>query len=437
MNNFLRSLISKINLEQLKIIRESFFGIFIRLFSALIAFFFNLIITRSMEAEEAGYFFLSLSIAIFLSALARCGFENTVLKFTAASINNRGLTLYILKYTLSWSLVISILIASAIFFYSDLISQSFFNKSGLIEPLKYISPSILGFSMVFIMAMSLQARQKFLISVPCQNIAHFVLCGAFLIFFNVDSSNEAAIYMSLSLGISALFFYWISIKDLKTDIDKNLDKKSFWSSANQNLITNITNHLLQWGGPIIIGIFLASNQVAFFAVAQRTALLTSLIIMGINLIIAPKVAMMYKQKRIEDIRILVIFAVRLSILAGIPIVILMIIFSEFLMGLFGSDYTLSANILRILILGQAVNLFTGSVGYILLMTDNEKDMKAITLANSLILLIFMPIFTSYFGIVGAALVSAFCTSFQSILAILFIRKRLGFNTLYFWQKINI
>ena len=70
------------------------------------------------------------------------------------------------------------------------------------------------------------------------------------------------------------------------------------------------------------------------------------------------------------------------------------------------------------------------------MTGNERDMKNITLVNGLILLILMPVLTNNFGLNGAAIATAFCVSFQSILAIFFIKKRLGFNTLYFWQRIN-
>ncbi len=436
MNNIFKSLNIYFNIEQLKTIKNSFFAILIRFLSALVAFFFNLTVTRTMEAEEAGYFFLSLSVAIFLSAIARLGFENTVLKVTSASNRNSGLVLHILRYSMSWSFFASLTIALGVFLHSDLLSQYLFNKPNLSDSLKYMSPSIIGFSMVFIMAMSLQARQNFLISISCQNIAHFMLCIAFILFSTTDSSSEAAIFMSLSLGISASFFYWFSIKDLYTDLNINFDKKNFWSSAKQNWVTNLTNHLLQWGGPIIIGIFLASSKVAFFIVAQRTALLTSLIIMGINLVIAPRVAMLYKQKKINEIRILSIFAVRMSILAGIPVISIMLIFSDSLMGLFGNDYILSANILRILIVGQSINLMTGSVGYILLMTGNERDMKNITLVNGLILLILMPVLTNNFGLNGAAIATAFCVSFQSILAIFFIKKRLGFNTLYFWQRIN-
>ena len=111
----------------------------------------------------------------------------------------------------------------------------------------------------------------------------------------------------------------------------------------------------------------------------------------------------------------------------------MILYADFLMSLFGEEFINSSHILKILIIGQGINLVTGSVGYILLMTGNESDMRFITLVSGSLLIIFLPIFTFVYGLIGAAWVATLCRSVQSLLPVYFINKRLGFNTLLFWK----
>jgi O-antigen/teichoic acid export membrane protein len=179
---------------------------------------------------------------------------------------------------------------------------------------------------------------------------------------------------------------------------------------------------------------LIASEVAYFTVSLRTALLTSLIVLAINSIMAPKVAKLNKDGKNDEIKKLAFLSVRLCIIASIPVISFMILYADFLMSLFGEEFINSSHILKILIIGQGINLVTGSIGYILLMTGNESDMRFITLVSGSLLIIFLPIFTSVYGLIGAAWVATLSRAAQSLLPIYFINKRLGFNTLLFWKR---
>ena len=195
------------------------------------------------------------------------------------------------------------------------------------------------------------------------------------------------------------------------------------------------NQAVQWCAPIIIGVYLVAEQVAFFSVAQRIALLTSFILMAVNLVVAPKFANFNAKNDLEGIRKTALFSVRLLVLSALPIVLFMLLLPEFLMGLFGEQFKQGAVILQILVLGQAINVITGSVGFLLMMSGNERDMRFVTIISGCGVLLSVPLFTSLYGAMGAALATAFFISLQNLLAVYFVKKRLGFNTLKFWQKI--
>lgn len=409
-------------------------ALIIRVLGAGMAFLFNIVIARQLGAEQAGYFFLGLALTMMLAGIARLGFDNTVLRFTSADAENGYTVKALLNFALKYVLPVSIVFAVITYTFAPWLADNVFNKPELTDTLQLIAPAIIGLSIVFLVAMSLQARHKLIASIPCQNIAHFMLCGAAVIVFSADSASTAALYLSLSLGGTSSFFYWLSIKNLNNNGEKP-DPQKLWHSARPNWVIIMMNQSVQWCAPIIIGIFLVAEQVAFFSVAQRIALLTSFILMAVNLVVAPKFSAFHAKGDDVGIRKTALFSVRLLILSALPIVLFMLIFPEFLMSLFGDEFKQGAVILQILVLGQAVNVVTGSVGFLLMMSGHERDMRLVTLISGLGVLISVPIFTKLFGAVGAATATAFFISLQNLLAVYFVKKRLGFNTLKFWQKI--
>ncbi|MCO7208272.1 oligosaccharide flippase family protein [Pseudoalteromonas sp. B5MOD-1] len=406
----------------------------LRVFGAGMAFLFNLIIARQLGAVQSGYFFLALALVMLLSAIANLGFENTILRFSAANSNNGYTLKSILMFALKFSLPVAFLFAVFIYALAPWLAANIFNKQGLTVTLRFIAPAIVGLSIVMLVAMSLQARHKLILSIPCQNIAHFMLCGVAVIVLAAESASTAALYLSLSLGVTSCFFYWLSIKNLNNNGEKP-DPQQLWHSARPNWVIIIMSQAVQWSAPIIIGVFLVAEQVAFFSIAQRIALLTTFILMAVNLVVAPKFSAFHAKGDDVGIRKTALFSVRLLVLSALPIVLFMLLFPEFLMGLFGEEFRQGALILQILVLGQAVNVVTGSVGFLLMMSGHERDMRLVTLISGLGVLISVPIFTKLFGAVGAASATAFFISLQNLLAVYFVKKRLGFNTLMFWQKI--
>jgi O-antigen/teichoic acid export membrane protein len=406
----------------------------IRVLGAGMAFIFNLIIARQLGAEQAGYFFLSLAVAMLLSAVARLGFDNTVLRFTGANAKNGVTVKYLLNFALKYSFPVASITALALYFLAPFIANSLFEKPLMEQSLQYIAPAIVGLSVVAVVAMSLQARHKLLASIPCQNIAHLLLCGAVVLALNINTAKLVGLYLSLSLGVTASFFYWLAIKNLNTSGDL-VNANELWQSARPNWVIILMSQAVQWSAPIIIGVYLVAEQVAYFSVAQRIALLTSFILMAVNLVVAPKFADFKAKNDIDGIRKTALFSVRLLVLSAMPIVLFMLLLPEFLMGLFGEQFKQGAIILQILVLGQAINVITGSVGFLLMMSGNERDMRFVTIISGCGVLISVPIFTQLFGAIGAASATAFFISLQNLLAVYFVKKRLGFNTLKFWQKI--
>lgn len=406
----------------------------IRILGAGMSFIFNLIIARQLGAEQSGYFFLAFSLVMFLSAFTRLGFDNTVLRFTSQNVKQGAVVRAILNFALQKVLPLASLIAILLCLFAKPLATHIFNKPHLTEVFEMISPSIIGLSVVLIVAMSLQARHKLLTSIPCQNIAHLFLCSGLILFLTLDKAEDIALYLSLSLGISSSFFYWYSLRGLnnKGTRPNNIE---LWQSARPNWVITLMTQTLQWFGPIMIGVWLLAEDVAYFSVAQRIAMLTSFILMAINLVVAPKFAAFKAVGDMLNIRKTALFSVRLLLISALPIITFMLVFPSFLMGLFGNEFKEGALILQVLVLGQAVNVITGSVGYLLMMSGNERDMRFVTIFSGFNVVVLTCVLTPLYGALGTAVATAFSLAMQNLMAVYFVKKRLGFNTLKFWQEI--
>lgn len=133
-------------------------------------------------------------------------------------------------------------------------------------------------------------------------------------------------------------------------------------------------------------------------------LLLALGLQAVNTVTAPKVASLYRQKKLDETQALLKQSVRLAVLSSVPPALILILFSEELIGfLFGEAYLPAAKLLTILCIGQIVNVSLGSVGLVLNMTGNEKrSLRAqlITLCLTVSLLfILIPLYQA----IGAAL----------------------------------
>ena len=222
---------------------------------------------------------------------------------------------------------------------------------------------------------------------------------------------------------------WLSYYPLTSSLLEHHDKTEINQAIKPLFLILLMTQATQWAGQLMLGAWSSAAEVALFATAQRTSMLTSFILVAVNAIAAPKFAEAFKQGNFDQIKAVALSSSRLMTLAALPIVVFMITFAPWLMGLFGSEFIEATNILRILAIGQFVNVITGSVGYLLQMTGHERVLRNNMAISSLILVIGSMVAIPLYGVVGAAIVTAIAISTQNLLCVFQVNKKLGFNTL--------
>lgn len=413
--------------------REFAQSVFVRVLGAVSGFLLSLVLGNVMGADRAGLYFLAFGIATFLSAIARVGLDNTVLRFTATHSpqTDWGRKKSVLLKALALSGAISLVFSVGLFSLSELVADRLFGKPELGPVLKWISPGILGLSALTLLAMSLQGLRKITASIVVLNIFTNLFLLLFLALVRTSPAGAAACFSVGSLlaaGLGAALLFSIAQSGTGT-----VRWKEIFDSCLPLWVVVFMAQLTQWSGQFISGVWVDSAELAQLAVAQRTALLISFVLMAVNLVVAPRFAEMYSKDDIRGIQSLAINSVRVMLLISFPCLLYMFIYPEQLMSLFGGDFAGGAALLQILAVGQFVNVATGSVGFLLSMSGHEKDLRNTVLVSGPVAIGLAVVLTPTFGVIGGALATAIALATQNLIAVWWVKRRLGFNTLKIWR----
>ncbi|PCO04638.1 hypothetical protein AWR36_011520 [Microbulbifer flavimaris] len=419
---------------------------FVRALSAIALFLVSIFLGRLLGAFESGYYFLAFSVITFLAGMCRMGLDNSVLRFVSAASSDKDWSLAqsVMVKGLVLTGLSSIFVALTLYFGSDYFARVVFSKPQLGGVFSAMAPGIIGLAFFTLFAMGLQGLHKIVASIMTLNIFSNAFLICLLFGLGVSSAIDAANAYSIAAALAAVSGGYLWVVALRRrgfmpteNRDKNDTSRVSWTKLFHSCmplwVVLMMGQLVQWSGQFVAGAYVDSGIVAQLAVAQRTAMLTSFVLMAVNLVVAPRFAAMYKQGQMKELHELAVTSVRLMVLSALPVVLFMVVFPEFLMSLFGEGFSKGAHLLQILVVGQFVNVATGSVGYLLSMSGHEKDLRNTVLISGPVAIGLALTLTPVWGATGSAVATALAVATQNLLAVWQVKRRLGINTLAVWR----
>ena len=430
---------SAINLIKSDIAFSIIVSFLFKSFGAVSLFIFTALLTNYLGANKSGSFFLAFALINFFSVFSRVGLDQTIIRFTSIANSQDGQfqIIDILSKAVLVTAIMSGVCCFLIYFYSDYIAGNVFNNSSLSTILKNMAPAVIGLSIITIVSMSFQGLNRLKSSVFIINIAlNLILIIILLNFKGLNEEDFAKLYGFTSLMVALIsLVYWVFILPSRKRLYKNkIDWGIVFSSCMPLWVKMLMAQTIQWSGQLIAGAWVEPVDIAQLAVAQRTTMVTSFILVAVILVVAPRFAILYKKGDITGLKKIANLSVKLSTLFSLPIFIFMLLMPEFFMGIFGRDFVSGGLLLQILVIGQFFTVVTGSVGYLLTMTGNEREMRNTMLISAPFALIVSLILVPFYGVIGSAIATSLALSLQNLLAVWYVNRKLGFNTLTIWRS---
>jgi O-antigen/teichoic acid export membrane protein len=403
-----------------------------RIFGLAISFLIVLLINRFFGLATFGEYSLIFTISQACTLLVAFGIPNTLIKVIGHSNYNYVAAKKILlkgcKITMLFALI------PMLFFYlgSHFLSHEIFKNSNLYKYFLVISVSIPLFVVHEIFVYFFIATKNFLKFNLFMFVVPNVLLIGFLSLFHLLDKGHYFTFLAFSLAIFftviaeiVTIFEWKSKQIIEVQSTKEL-----LNTASPLFFSGFLMYLLNGTSIIILGLMVNEKELGIYNVAFKVANLGLLIIVSISTIITPKIAQLYGENKITELKKTIQNATQLISILTVPLVLTVIIFNKMILSLFSSEAIVGGNVLIILILGVLINAMAGNGDQILNMTNNQDILRNITLICFISNVIINVILISFYGILGAALASLFTNLLLNILCVFFIKKKLGFYTFF-------
>lgn len=402
-----------------------------RVLSALFAFLLTLIVSKTSDASTSGQFFFLFNLVSLLAIVSQLGFDVSLVRYNAIAFNNKETLQQSHNYkTALYRSMAFCLLAIAVLLVGFNLFPEQLNQTQ--SPMYAITLGLFCIPFLVLAQTNsrvLQACRKVVSSLFALQLGVSMLMVFFVFGLdyigqqNINNLMTALLLASISVAVISSV-NWLGSGQYQTSAF--VPNKKMVASAKQVWIGSIFTNVLQWGSLVIAGFFISTAELGLLAAAQRTSLLIGFVLITINFVVAPMFASLYKERQMIKLQSLSRLACRANVGLAIVPVIICTLFPEFVMRFFGEEFLAAAPLLVVLSLGQLVNVATGSVGFLLLMSGHERTMKYITISSGTISICLLIALCQTFGVIGAAWAMAIGMAIQNLAALYFVKRYLGF-----------
>lgn len=409
-----------------EILTKGFSFLLIRIGGLLAGYGFTYLIARNYGAATNGLIALSFTLLLCISIFGRLGIDINIVRYYTASNNkyDKGLfyKLVLVSFFTSAALAILLFLSKDVFIYK------IFNKPQLEPYIIWIVISIPLWAIILVCGGLFRAKKQNIWFAFLDNPGRFILSLlAFIVLLYI--SDDALVPIKAHF-FGVLFLAIIAI----TKSIKSLDGVSFVSNSNTisflkesfpMMVSGAILVFLGWADTFVLGVYETDKVIGVYNVTLKIAALTSFSLHALNSILAPKIAKSYQNKDEVSYKKMIYFSTKLNFFITLVIVLFIIYFQKFILGLFGEEFLSGTKVLIILCIGQLINSLSGSVGIILQMTGQQKAYQNIVLIALVINIILNFMLTPIYGAIGAAIATVISISFWNITGAIYLKQKLN------------
>ncbi|WP_102385323.1 MATE family efflux transporter [Vibrio cyclitrophicus] len=407
------------------------FNLSFRILGLFFTFLFSYFLVKGIGAVEVGKYQISFALGSFIAVWIGFGGETFIIRELPRTIDLSKKITYVAVLTLLSIFLLVVSYFFIIFFWEDLFGKNYVIE---VESLKLIMLiaflicnclflnnvlqcyGLTNFStpIITLLLPILNIFQFFMFStVYYGNILFFVFTSYLICWFSLI----LVIYLSVLRRCSErVVLSPDSVKVYLLELVVSIkDRFSFWLVS---LLAIVFSHM-----PIIlISKELDASKIAYLVYSIRIASLVSFPLAAINSNIAHKISTCYQNNEIHKIKVIYFNGIKTMLLLSIVPIVVIMIFSEEIMKLYGSGFADHALLLKVLLIGELVNIACGSTGVTLSMTHKEKYNLISSLSIGIIFLATLPIISSSFGVYGVAILYSVRLAIWKLLGLFFVRR---------------
>ena len=269
----------------------------------------------------------------------------------------------------------------------------------------------------------------------------WVLCGGFVLFDANHSLDSLPMIKVATLMLSAvlLFQLWLLREKIDREIESVTPVYSYqhWLGiARILLLQQSFVIILNRTDILMVGSIIGPSEAGIYNAAVKTAIWVSFTLQVVNIVAAPLFASLYAKKDMQGLQKTVSRVTLWIFWPSIVIALGLIAFSKPVLSIFGSGFNAASWSLKILIVGQLINAWCGSVANLMVMTGHQNKSVIVAGCTLLLNIVSNAIAIPMFGITGAAITTSFTMVVSNVWYSILVVKYVGVRPSVFYSLFN-
>ena len=404
--------------------------------SAAFALLNQIVLARILGANGVGEVLLAISVVKVSTQISKFGMEETLMRFVPVYIDQKDPsrlkgTIY---FALTLCIMISVIFVFIILLLSKFIAINLFHSPMLLKLLPVVAIAIpVGVIRDVIGGILKGYKDTYKALLPESLISPSFRLAVFLFLTLKGVSSFYAVIafiageiLSMSLSIKFLSQRLAVVRSAK----KRYESRTVLKVAYTIIFASFSMYLFAQTDIFIIGMLTTTKTVGIYGTAAKLVFLVYFPAYAFGAIMPPIFSSAYASGNYDELNRVARKSIRWIFSMAMPIILLLVLEGKFVLRYFyGLEFEAGYAVLIILTVGYLISTSTGIVGLFLQMTGQHKVFMKLNILFLLLNVILNIILVTRFGMLGAAMATAFCIVMLQMICAIIIYKRFSIVSL--------
>jgi len=401
--------------------------------AAAIGFLFSALIARKFGAEGVGLYGVALTGTVILLTIAGLGIDNAVLRRTSIAIHKGDFKLFS-EYAVTGSVIVvfsAALLSFVEYHGAGLLSTVISGDESAAPLIRVFAYAVVPMSLIKVLSACLKAQRRIVLAQIVDGMIVPTIGIVFILLYSHQADIELVVQgyavgtaLAATLGFIGIYR---ALPYLKTIGKQLAHVKELTKIGIPTLGVVLGSYLTEWVCIFTVARFASIEDVGFLRSCWQITFLLPFVTSATDSILSPRVASMYDAGQYEDLAKLIRLALAGIFACVLPVVVILVFAGEYVLMIFGDEFTVAAPILAILALGQLVNSTLGLSGKILFLTGFERKSFKNSMVGAALIVIFAIILVPEYGALGAAMAAAITQVIRCVSATIIVAQVTGMN----------
>jgi len=393
----------------------------------------NMIVARMLGPGNYGLYAIGWTIVRMVGLFAPLGLDKGVVYYATRHRNGEHPRFVgALRQSIGMSLLSGALLGAALFAASPWVGESVFHKIEVVPTLRWFAPIFVAYAGLRVAAAATTVSQRVKFSALSKDIVQpFIFIVLVLTLCGIGLGVVGAIGATLGSFVVALVTALLFLRRLFPEVASFRVRSPFLVNellafSIPSAFAGIFGMYMIWTNRLLVGYFCSLEETGVYQAVSQIALLFPMIQAAFAPIFSPMSADLYNRKEIKRLDELYKVSTKWVLYVSIPFLLVTLVMPrEVVTTLFGAQYAQGWLPLVILVLAQAVNIGTGAVGLLLVMTGHQRCWSVISGMAFLVNLGLSALLIPAAGITGAAVGLAVAYVGMFILGVREVKQLVG------------